>query len=67
MSALPHRAEYLDTARIARALPPIENQRAVQDAMVDELNATWLLGRSPARSLSAAQWRVDQILEGEAR
>ncbi|MEO5726909.1 MAG: extracellular solute-binding protein [Byssovorax sp.] len=65
--ALPHRAEYLDTARIARALPPIENQRAVQDAIVDELNATWLLGRSPARSLSAAQWRVDQILEGEAR
>jgi multiple sugar transport system substrate-binding protein len=64
--ALPHRAEYLDTARVARALPPIQNQRAVQDAMVDELNATWLLGRSPARSLSAAQWRVDQILEGEA-
>ena len=35
--------------------------------MVNELNATWLLGRSPARSLSAAQWRVDQILEGEPR
>jgi multiple sugar transport system substrate-binding protein len=65
--ALPHRAEYLDTARFARALPPIEHQRAIQDAIADELNATWLLGRSPSLSLSAAQRRVDQILVSEAR
>ncbi len=65
--ALPHRSEYRDIARFARALPSIENQRAIQDAITDELNATWLLGRSSSISLSAAQQRVDQILVREGR
>ncbi|MDI1475422.1 extracellular solute-binding protein [Polyangium sp. y55x31] len=65
--ALPHRADYEGTARIARALPPIQNQRAIQDVIVEEINATWHLGRTPAEGLEEAQSRVDEILKRAAR
>ena len=60
--ALPHRAEYAGTAAIARALPPIQNQRGIQDAMVGGLSAIWLTGQDPSVALGDLQSRVDRIL-----
>jgi multiple sugar transport system substrate-binding protein len=62
LQALPHRAEYTKTASIAKAVPAIENQRAVQDLLVNELNSTWLVGKKPDQALSDAQRRATQIL-----
>ncbi len=59
---LPHRNEYADTASIARAFPPVQNQRAIQDVMITELTSMWLAGTSPKDSLVSEQGRVDQIL-----
>ncbi|HYO57622.1 extracellular solute-binding protein [Archangium sp.] len=60
--ALPHRAEYARTATIAKAVPAIENQRAIQDLLVNELNSTWLVNKNPDQVLSDAQRRATQIL-----
>jgi multiple sugar transport system substrate-binding protein len=65
--ALPHRADYVDTAVIARALPPIQNQRAIGEVVIEEINATWHLSRSPSVGLSESQRRVEEILARTAR
>jgi multiple sugar transport system substrate-binding protein len=62
LQALPHRSEYTKTATIAKAVPAVENQRAVQDLLVNELNSTWLVGKKPDQALSDAQRRATQIL-----
>jgi len=60
---LPHRSEYVGTASIARALPPIQNQRGIQDVMVSGLSAVWLTGQDPKAALAGMQSRVDRILK----
>lgn len=62
MQALPHRAEYTRTASIAKAVPAIENQRAILDLLVNELNSTWLANKNPDQALADAQRRAKQIL-----
>jgi len=63
LQALPHRSEYTQTAIIAKAIPSIENQRALQDLLVNELNATWLVSKPPDLALASAQRRATQILK----
>lgn len=60
--ALPHRSEYADTTKIAHSLPPIQNQRAIQDLMVSELTAIWLTDVDPKTALEQLQSRVDQTM-----
>ncbi len=60
--ALPHRSEYADTTKIAHALPPIQNQRAIQDVMLSELTAIWLADVEPKTALEQLQSRVDQTM-----
>ena len=60
--ALPHRSEYADTSKRARALPPIQNQRGIQDAMLSELNSIWLTDADPKTVLAQMQSRVDQAI-----
>jgi multiple sugar transport system substrate-binding protein len=62
MQALPHRSEYTRTATIAKAVPAIENQRAILDLLVNELNSTWLVNKEQDKALSEAQRRASQIL-----
>jgi multiple sugar transport system substrate-binding protein len=62
MQALPHRSEYTRTAAIARAVPAIENQRALLDLLVNELNSTWLVKKDQNKALSDAQRTASQIL-----
>lgn len=62
LQALPHRAEYTRTASIAKAVPAIENQRAIQDLLVTELNSTWLTNKNPDQALADAQRHATQIL-----
>ncbi len=59
---LPHRTEYADTASFARALPPIQNQRGIQDVLVSGLSAIWLTGQDPQTALTDMQSRVDRVL-----
>ena len=61
-AALPHRGEYSATAANATALPPVQNQRGVFNAMITDFNAIWLIGTKPADALAAMQDSVDRIL-----
>ncbi|WP_438749102.1 extracellular solute-binding protein [Pararhizobium sp. O133] len=60
--ALPHRAEFADTTKNATALPQIQNQRAVYNAMTTDLNAMWLTGTDPQTAVDAMQAGVERIL-----
>ncbi|MDQ0322389.1 multiple sugar transport system substrate-binding protein [Pararhizobium capsulatum DSM 1112] len=60
--ALPHRAEFADTANNATALPQIQNQRAVYNAMITDFNAMWLTGTEPQAALEAMQSGVERVL-----
>jgi multiple sugar transport system substrate-binding protein len=62
LQALPHRSEYTRTATIAKAVPAIENQRAILDLLVNELNSTWLVNKKQEQALADAQRRATQIL-----
>jgi hypothetical protein len=55
------------TAQIARAFLPVQNQRAIQDALVQQINATWLAPQSPGEALSHAQQQVEEILRRTQR
>jgi multiple sugar transport system substrate-binding protein len=59
---LPGRDGYLSMASIARALPKVERHRAVQDALAQQVNATWLAALPPAVALRRAQDDVQRIL-----
>jgi multiple sugar transport system substrate-binding protein len=61
-AALPHRADFAATADNATALPAVQNQRGVFNAMITDMNAMWLTGTEPADALAAMQESVDAIL-----
>lgn len=60
--ALPHRAEFADTSKNATALPAIQNQRAVYNAMITDFNAMWLTQTDPQAALEAMQAGVERVL-----
>lgn len=60
--ALPHRNEFSATAANATALPQVQNQRAVYNAMITDLNAMWLTGTEPQAAIEAMQAGVDRVL-----
>ena len=61
-AALPQRANFADTADIARSVPQTQNQRAVYDAMTGNLTAMWLAGTAPQDAITAMQGDVDRVL-----
>lgn len=61
-AALPHREDYAETAENATALPAVQNQRGIFNAMITDFNAMWLTGTEPADALAAMQDSVDRIL-----
>lgn len=65
--ALPHRAEYVQTALIARAVPPAPNQRGNMDVIAEELQSTWLTGKDPQVALEDIDFRVNELLGGRRR
>ena len=65
--SLPERTKYMDTAAIAQAPAALDNHNAVQDALIQEINATWLLPRSPHETLQHAQQQVERVLERTQR
>jgi multiple sugar transport system substrate-binding protein len=65
--SLPERTGYMDTAAIAQAPAAVDNRKAVQDALIQEINATWLLPRSPHETLQRAQQQIERILERTQR
>jgi multiple sugar transport system substrate-binding protein len=60
--ALPHRSEFADTAKNATALPQVQNQRAVYNAMFTDFNAMWLTKTDPQAALEAMQAGVERVL-----
>jgi multiple sugar transport system substrate-binding protein len=60
--ALPHRAEFAETATHATSLPQIQNERGIYNAMTTDLNAMWLTGTEPQAALEAMQSGVERIL-----
>ncbi|WP_309082936.1 extracellular solute-binding protein [Chelativorans sp.] len=66
-NALPQRSNYAETSQIARALPAIPGQRAIQDIMVSELSSIWLAGKSVDDVLPSMQRRVEQTLRRSQR
>lgn len=60
---LPHRAEYTDTADIARDTPPSAQYGAIQDTLNRELQAIWLTGKSVDAALSDAEQEVQSLLD----
>ncbi len=65
--ALPHRSEYVETALIARAVPPAPNQRGNMDIIAEELQSTWLAGKDPQAALEDIDFRVNELLSGRRR
>lgn len=64
---LPHRSEYVETAMIARAVPPAPNQRGNMDIIAEELQSTWLAGKDPGAALEDIDFRVNELLGGRGR
>lgn len=65
--ALPHRSEYVETASIARAVPPAPNQRGNMDVIAEELQASWLTGKDAESVLADIDYRVNELLGGRRR
>ncbi len=65
--SLPQRTQYMDTAAIAHGSAPVDDHRAIQDALIQDINATWILPRNPRESLHQAQEHVERLLERRRR
>lgn len=65
--ALAHRTEYVETASIARAVPPAPNQRGNMDIIAEELQAAWLTEKDPETVLADIEYRVNELLGGRRR
>jgi len=63
--SLPHRDAILSTTNEARGVPgATRSQAGIQDALNEQLQATYLTGKDQDAALKAAQKRVDGILSG---
>ncbi|MEZ8130639.1 extracellular solute-binding protein [Enterovibrio norvegicus] len=59
--ALPHRAEYLETTKIAKDNPPSKKYGAIQDVLNRELQSIWLTGKSVDDALADAQYDIEDL------
>ncbi len=60
---LPHRDEYVNTAAIARDVPPAVKYGAIQDVLAREFQATWLTGKSVDDVLADAEADIQDLLD----
>lgn len=58
----PQRANYANTANIARLVPAILNWQATEDILKEELESTWLTGKEPDQALQDAEARINDEL-----
>lgn len=58
----PQRDNYGDAAEIAVFVPKIAGWAGAWDALVDELQATWVSGKDPATALTDAESRMNEEL-----
>ncbi len=59
---LPHRADYANTANIARDVPPSVRYGAIQDVLTREMQAIWLTGKSVDAALADAELDIQDLL-----
>lgn len=63
LAELPHRSDILRTADDARSVPlATRRQSAIQDALNEQLQATYLTGKDQGEALAEAQRRINDIL-----
>ena len=62
-TGLPHRAEYADTAALAKDTPPSASYGAIQDILNRELQAIWLTGKPIEDALDDAELEVQDELD----
>ncbi len=60
--AAPQRANYANTANIARLVPAILNWQATEDILKEELESTWLTGKDLMQALNDANDRINDEL-----
>ena len=63
LQSVPQRQNYEGTADIAKLVPSIENWQAVEDILKEEVEATWLTGKSVSAALSSADSRINDVLQ----
>lgn len=63
MANVPQRANYANTANIAKLVPAIVNWQAVEDILKEELESTWLTDKDPAQALVDAEQRINDQLK----
>ncbi|MEX2443442.1 MAG: extracellular solute-binding protein [Alkalispirochaeta sp.] len=57
------RTNYAETANIAQLVPTIRNWQAVEDILKEEIESTWLTGKSIDNALADADRRINNTLE----
>jgi multiple sugar transport system substrate-binding protein len=57
------RTNYADTANIAQLVPTIRNWQAVEDILKEEIESTWLTGKSIDDALADADRRINNTLQ----
>ncbi len=62
-AALPQRANYADTAMMARDVPQSESYGAIQDVVGREIRSIWLTGKSVDDALADIDAAVEEILD----
>ena len=60
---VPQRQNYAGTADTAKLVPSIENWQAVEDILKEEIESTWLTGKSVSAALADADSRVNTVLQ----
>jgi multiple sugar transport system substrate-binding protein len=60
---VPQRQNYAGTADTAKLVPSIENWQAVEDILKEEIESTWLTGKSVSAALADADSRVNSVLQ----
>ncbi|MHA3979235.1 extracellular solute-binding protein [Halovulum sp. GXIMD14794] len=59
---LPHRADYAETANIAKDIPPTVRYGAIQDTLAREMQAVWLGEKSLDDALADAQLDIEDLM-----
>jgi multiple sugar transport system substrate-binding protein len=58
----PQRSNYAATEDNARMVPAVAGWAGAWDALAEELNATWIAGKSQSQALSDAESRMNDAL-----
>ena len=62
LAEAPQRANYAETASIARLVPAVEGWAGAWDALAEELNATWVTDKDQGSALNDAAARMNEEL-----